>query len=36
LFGSTLALLISELTGTISPFTRGIFAFAISSLALQI
>jgi hypothetical protein len=29
-------LLISELTGTISPFTHGIFAFAISTLALQI
>ena len=34
--GSTLALLINELTGTISPFTRGIFAITIAFLALQV
>ncbi len=33
--GSTLALLINELTGTISPFTRIVFASTISVLALQ-
>ncbi|MBV9454812.1 MAG: GGDEF domain-containing protein [Rubrobacter sp.] len=36
LIGSTLALLINELTGTISPFTRGIFVATISFLALQV
>jgi hypothetical protein len=34
--GSTLALLINELTGTISPFTRGIFVATISFLVLQV
>jgi diguanylate cyclase (GGDEF)-like protein len=36
LIGSTLALLINELTGTISPFTRAIFVATISFLALQL
>ena len=36
LVGSTLALLINELTGTITPFTRAIFAITITFLALQL
>jgi diguanylate cyclase (GGDEF)-like protein len=36
LAGSVSALLINELTGTISPFTRGVFVITITFLALQV